>query len=296
MTARRLLAFTTVTGALAAAAPVLAQPAPPYEYAEPLPDGSVIYRSEPVIQPLPAPAMPVPPVLSVPPLPEQSWYGEEAYEAEVTAPPPMIMHPPQNHGSALAHHPYAHPLPTYPGYHSAPPAQFDRDRWLLNCRERIRGVRREDRAGVIGGLLGAAVGGVAGNHLWDSERLAGTLLGAGVGGLAGIAIGAAIGAAGDRRREDECAMHLDRYIAGGYPGQGVHPAYSYGYGYGYAYPAMTYVPVLVAVPQRAVIRETVTEEWVDAPAPVRTVTETKIIRQGAPARTTDKRIKRIKGR
>ena len=26
---------------------------------------------------------------------------------------------------------------------------------------------------------------------------------------------------------------------------------------------MTYVPVLIAVPQRAVVRETVTEEWVE---------------------------------
>jgi hypothetical protein len=179
-------------------------------------------------------------------------------------------------------------------YRPAPP--FDRGAWLAECRERIRGVSREERGGIIGGLLGAAAGGVIGNRAWDGERLAGTLIGAGVGGLAGLAIGSAIGAAGDRKREDECAWHLDRYMAGGYPGYGYgHHGYAQGYpGYGYGYPAIAYVPVLVAVPQRAVVRETVTEEWVDVPAPARAVTRTKIIREIAPA--GDKRIKYRKGR
>ena len=295
MTAHRLLALTAVTGALAVAAPALAQPDPGYEYAEPAPEGTVVFRNDAVVQPLPAP--PIPPSVPVPPMAEEAWDEEEVYTADaVPLPPPPMVAPPHGHARALPHHPYMHAMPPHVAYHPAPPPHFDRDRWLVECRERIRGVRREDRAGVIGGLLGAVAGGVAGNRLWDSERLAGTLLGAGVGGLAGIAIGTAIGAAGERRREDECALYLDRYTAGGHPGHGWAGHPGYGYGYGYAYPAVAYVPVLVAVPQRAVIRETVTEEWIDVPAPARTVTETKVIRQSAPAARPDKRTKMIKGR
>lgn len=290
MSARRLFAPAAAIGTLAAVIPAPAQAQSGYEYAVPAPADTVIFRSDAVVQPLP-----VPPPAPAPPVVGQVLEDEDAYTMDAAPlPPPPAIAPPHGHVRTLPQHPYVHAMPPYAGYHPAPPPHFDRDRWLDECRERIRGVRREDRAGVIGGLLGAAVGGVAGNRLWDSERLAGTLLGAGVGGLAGIAIGAAIGAAGDRRREDECALHLDRYMAGGYPGHGGYPGY--GHGYGYAYPAVTYVPVLVAIPQRAVIRETVTEEWVDVPAPARTYTETKIIRQGAPAARPDKRVKIIKGR
>lgn len=143
---------------------------------------------------------------------------------------------------------------------------------------------------MIGGLLGAAAGGIIGNRAWNSERLAGTLVGAGVGGLAGIAIGSAIGAAADRRSEDECAWHLDRYMDAGYAA----PGYGTGYGYGYGYPAFAYVPVLVQIPQRAVVREYVTEEWIDVPQHARPATQTKIIRQPAPR--ADKRSKLIKAR
>lgn len=276
MTAHQLLAVTAAVGALAFAGPALAQPAEPYEYAEEA-ETEVIHHGEPMVQPLP-----------VPPLPAPMAQGHHR-GATVVAPAP--------HGYAPPPHVYAAPR-SYPhmGYRPAPP--FDRRAWLADCRERIRGVSREERGGVIGGLLGAAAGGVIGNRAWDSERLAGTLLGAGVGGLAGLAIGSAIGAAGDRKREDECAWHLDRYMAGGYPGPGyAHPGYGYGhpgYAYGYGYPAVAYVPVLVAVPQRAVVRETVTEEWVDVPVHTRTRTHTKVIHQPAPA--PDKRIKYTKGR
>lgn len=273
MTARRLLAFTSAAGALAFAAPALAQPVDPYEYAEPAAEVDVVYQGEPVVQPLPLP----------PPAPVPAVRMHHHHTA-VAAPVP---------GPSYA---YAPPPPV--GYRPEPP--FDRGAWLADCRERIRGVSREERGGVIGGLLGAAAGGVIGNRAWDSERLAGTLLGAGVGGLAGLAIGSAIGAAGDRKREDECAWHLDRYMANGYRGHGYgYPGLAHGYGYGYpaygyGYPAVAYVPVLVALPQRAVVRETVTEEWVDVPAPAPTVTHTKRIRQSAPA--ADKRIKYTKVR
>lgn len=294
MTANRSISLTLAASTLAFTSPALAQQAP---------DGPV-YESSPVIQALPVLDTP-PPAPPVPPVPIE-YIEDEAY----TAPPAGADHA---HGDHRASHASAHqhsmPAPPmsypgaypgaypYPGAHHSAPHQFDREGWLADCRERIRGVDRKDRGGVIGGLLGAVAGGVIGNRAWGSERLAGTLLGAGVGGLAGIAIGAAVDAAGDRRRDDECAWYLDRHMASfpqgpayGYPG--------YGYGYGYGYPAIAYVPVLVQVPQRAVVREYVTEKWVEGPARTHTVTETKIIRQPAPAPAprADKRIKVIKGK
>lgn len=260
MKTHRRFALAAAIGALASAATAAAQPSEPYEYAEQADEATVIYRDDPVIQPVPAP---LPPPVSAP----------------VLAPPPLppIAHPPVHH--AVPGYPVHAPPPPPMAHARVPP--FDREAWLRHCRERIRGLRPADRASVIGGLLGAGVGGVIGNRAFDSERLGGTLLGAGIGGLAGLAIGAAIGAASERRREDECAWHLDRYMAGGHPGQGHgYPGHYPGYyaGYHYGYPAIAYVPVLVAVPQRAVVRETVTEEWSDVP-----VRRRSIIRERAPA-------------
>ena len=310
MTARHLLAIGAAAGALVSAGPAFAQtgPAPqsPYEFAEPAPPAPpapppVIYHDNAVVQPIPAPAppaaeyytdeyeyveeAPTPPVVHHAPPPVIHHAGPAAYPA----PAPHAMH----HSAPVAHgYPAGHyPQPAYPGapypQHAgwAPPPQWDRDAWLADCRDRTRGADRRERGGIIGGLLGAIGGGVAGNRIADGERLAGTLIGAGVGGLAGLAIGTAIGAVAGRERADECELYLDRYLSG--------PAYGHpGYGYGYAYPAytMTYVPVTVAVPQRAVVREYVTTEWVDVPQTTRTVVETKIIRQPAPT----KRVKTIK--
>lgn len=269
MTATRLLAASVATGALCLAAPAMAHP---------VADGPVVYESDPVVQPVPGSA----------PVPVPEW--SERMEESMPAPPPMPAVGPHGHA-----HTYHHAMPAHPGYAPMPP-RFDRGAWLAECRERIRGVDRKDRGGVIGGLLGAIAGGVAGNRLWDSRRLAGTLLGAGVGGLAGAAIGSAVAASGDRDRDDECADYLDRYMAGGYGSQGYgYPGYGYGYGYSYAYPAFAYVPVMVQVPQRAIVRETVTEEWVTVPGAARTVTPTKTIRY-APAPAPSKRTKLIKGR
>jgi hypothetical protein len=287
MTANRLLALTAATGALACAGPALAHPgaSPDHDWSDT--ERAVVYSSEPVVQQLPAPPPPPPP-------PPGDAFEHETHTMvhDRSAYPHPAPFPPGHHPGiptwAAPHAPHAMGAFAYPAPHTAAhypaPPRFDREAWLANCRERIRGVSREERGGVIGGLLGAVAGGVIGNRAWDAERLAGTLLGAGVGGLAGLAIGSAIGAAGDRRREDECAWHLDRYMAAGHPGYGYgYPGHAYGYGH--AYPAFTYVPVLVQVPQRAVVRETVTEEWVDVPAPRRTVTQTKIVRQPA-ARAT----------
>jgi len=245
---------------------------------------------------------PPPPLLPEPPM-------AGTIDAPLPPPPPHAM---RGHGTAMHHGPmhsgplpgmpvyggpqtYPYPVVAYPGAYPGSPygpgyagAPFERDAWLADCHDRIRGVRRKDRAGVIGGLLGAIAGGVAGNRIADGNRLAGTLIGGGVGGLAGIAIGNAIGAAGDRRRGDECAWQLDRYMAAGHPGYGYgYPGYGYGYGY-------TMVPVLVAVPQRQVVREYVTEEYVDEPVRARTVTRSWTERRAAPA--PDKRLKIIKAR
>lgn len=292
MPTRRTLTLSTAAAALAWAGPALAQPGAPYEYAEPLPPGAVIYDSQPIIQPVPLPPAPPAP----PEMPYEDDYGD-GYAGNAALPPP----PPLERHHPLPEHEISHGYrvhaPPYPGAYAASgyapplPPRFDRDAWLAQCNDRIRGVARKDRAGVIGGLLGGIAGGVVGNRAWDSERLAGTLLGAGIGGLAGVAIGSAIGAAGERRREDECAWHLDRHMAS-FP-QG--PAYGYP-SYGYGYPAIAYVPVLVQVPQRAIVREYVTEEWVDGPARSETITETTVVRQPASAPRADKRIKLIKGR
>jgi len=293
---RRSLALSAAAVALAAV-PAAAHPDGQYDYAHPAPDGPVVFDSDPVVQPLPHDA----------PMAADEVYERELVEERYPEPHaalPLLGYPhagypqgPGAYGAAYPHHAGAGPMM---------PARFDRESWLDQCNDRIRGVKRKDRAGVIGGLLGAVAGGVIGNRAWGSERLAGTLLGGGVGALAGLAIGSAVGAAGERRREDDCAWHLDRYMADyGGPGYGQQgygqPGYSYGYpgygqghsGYGYGYGGYMMVPVLVAVPQRQVVRETVTEEWVDVPVRERTVARTRTIHRPAPA--PDKRIKYIKG-
>ncbi|GGE03819.1 hypothetical protein GCM10011515_24330 [Tsuneonella deserti] len=273
--------------ALASATPVFAQD---YEYAQPLPEADITFRSDPVVQALPGT-----------PAPSSDYYVEEpAATALPSLPPPMTRRPdihpvayPPVHPGAYAprvdYQPYPHPDQGYRG-----PAFFDRDAWIGDCHDRIRGVPRRERAGVIGALLGAVFGGVIGNRAWDSERLGGTLLGAGVGGVAGAAIGSAVEAAGDRRREDECAMYLDRYMSGAYSTAGYPPYYGYGYpGHAYGYGGgYALVPVLVAIPQRQVVRETVTEEWVKEPVRTRTIHRSRSV----PSPRPDKRIKMIKGR
>lgn len=269
---RRLLALSVAAGALAVAAPVWAQPDDAYEYALPAPDAPPLAHPEPLPPPVPVP----------PPIAPHAAVGN----------PPMTMH----HGP-MAMHPGPMAMPYAPHAYGAPlpPPRFDREEWLENCRGRIRGVDRKDVGGVIGGLLGGIAGGIIGNRAWDSRRTAGTLIGAGVGGLAGIAIGAAIGAASERRRDDECAWRLDEYLSIGQPGYGDgygHPGYGYGYpAYGYGY---TLVPVVVAIPQRQIVRETVTEEYEDVPVRARTVTRSRVIHRAAPA--PDKRVRQIKGK
>lgn len=114
----------------------------------------------------------------------------------------------------------------------------ERESWLADCRLLMAygggyddGYHYDERRGadgrVIGGLLGAAAGGVVGNRVADGNRTAGTLLGAGLGGLAGYAIGGAIDDRDDRAgfygnaTRDEiwaaryCDAYLRRYEMGG---------------------------------------------------------------------------------
>ncbi len=147
-------------------------------------------------------------------------------------------------------------------------ANYERGAWLDYCRANYLDGNGFDRSGALGGVLGAAVGGLVGNRIAGGNRLAGTLIGAGTGGLAGAAIGSALDQSRRRDRLDDCEIYLER-TAGNYARQPVSP-----YGapmqppqgtmfYGpYGQPMML-VPVMVPIRQRAVVREYVTEEFVD---------------------------------
>jgi len=180
--------------------------------------------------------------------------------------------------------------PVYGSYAYGPyyVVPFDRELWLEECRARTRGGGGDGP--ILGGLLGAITGGVIGNRAWDSERAIGTVLGAGAGGLLGAAIGGAIDSRARRQRFD-CEAYLDRYLAavsqqaphaprGPYsapapwPGaSGAHLGQAPHYGHPHAYPAPPHAyaqPVMMVavreeIPQRAVVREQVEEEWVAPP-------------------------------
>ena len=146
-------------------------------------------------------------------------------------------------------------------------ATYERDAWLDYCRANYLDRNGLDRSGALGGLLGAAAGGLLGNRIASGERLAGTLIGAGVGGLAGLAIGSAVDADARRDRLDDCEIYL-RY-ADTYPRRPdpyyntpVRPAYGTAFYGPYGQPMML-VPVMVPIQQRVIVREYVTEEYID---------------------------------
>ena len=94
---------------------------------------------------------------------------------------------------------------------------FDRNAWLEECSRRLSTYEDSDRGQVLGGLLGAAAGGLIGNRVaGGGDRLGGTLIGAGTGALAGLAVGDAIDDRNDARSTrsgyDECRAYLDDYI------------------------------------------------------------------------------------
>lgn len=158
--------------------------------------------------------------------------------------------------------------------------QIGRDDWLEQCRARYdAGDRRGKKRGrTIGAVAGAAAGGLIGNRVAGrGDRLIGTAIGAGVGGLAGSTAGSAIGESSDRREAlDECEAYLIQHEA-------QWRQMSYGYG-----PVML-VPIMVPVQQRAVVREYVTEEWVDqqimVKVPGKTIIRTAPAVKTVPVRT-----------
>ncbi|MEL1251800.1 glycine zipper 2TM domain-containing protein [Aurantiacibacter gilvus] len=175
----------------------------------------------------------------------------------------------------LGHHRNPHRLSASPdgrlGYTLA-----EREAWLADCRLVMGGGNYgyyEDRGGdgdLVGGLLGAVVGGVAGNRIAGSgDRLLGTVIGAGVGGIAGAVIGDAVD--GDGRHGPSaneiyaaryCDAYLRRYEMGG--GAGFH---------GQAQPVM--MVQMVGAPMHGQrghrhgpeCTTTVREEWVEVEAP-----------------------------
>ncbi|MEM1195045.1 MAG: hypothetical protein AAGH57_02985 [Pseudomonadota bacterium] len=196
---------------------------------------------------------------------------------------------------APATSPYAQYTYYTAGYAPAyAPMVLDNEQWLAECRRRTEGRSDKEKGGIIGALLGAIGGGIAGNELAGAgDALGGTLIGAGVGGLAGLFIGNLIAGDGDKDEYDcegALAAYLDQYgkygarfasrtIPAGTPPLIPLPTYpAYNYGYAYPQPAATYYPAqqtVAMVPitsyqnQRVVVRETVREEMV--PGAVRTI-------------------------
>ena len=178
------------------------------------------------------------------------------------------------------------------GYENGYPAGpvIERDQWIDECRARTRGVREDEKARTIGGLLGAVAGGVIGNRVaGDGNRLGGTLLGAGAGGLGGVLLGDLIGG-GKRDGVYDCEAALDGYVSQyGYgPGRTAYrsiPANGSAHGYGYPQyghsgsygcncnqgQGVSYVAIRQQEPQRVVVRETVRDEFYEVPGAARII-------------------------
>lgn len=168
------------------------------------------------------------------------------------------------------------------------PAVFERDQWIAECHRRTAGRNRDDTGLIIGGLLGAVAGGVAGYEIaGGGDRVLGTVLGVGGGGLIGGLLGSLFGGDKDKNRYD-CEAALDSYLSQyGAPGPRIAareilyapaPGYGYGYGYpasyGYSYAPpqqMVMVPVRSEQQQQVVVRETVRYENYTVPGAVREI-------------------------
>jgi len=146
----------------------------------------------------------------------------------------------------------------------------ERENWLAQCRDRMRG----NDNGVGGAVIGGVIGGIAGNRIAGSgNRTIGTVVGAGVGAVAG----AAIDHAEDHGRvRDFCEDYLDRYEAS-FADAGA----AYAHGAGYVHPSpytapgnpyhagrVMWVPVKIqGCGCDCKPKERLVEEWVDEPAP-----------------------------
>lgn len=190
---------------------------------------------------------------------------------------------------------HSYPAPYYggqaigyaPAY--AAPVVFERDQWIDECRRRTRGQNRNNTGVIIGGLLGAIAGGVAGYEIAGAgDRVLGTALGVGGGSLLGGLLGSLFG--GDRRKNlYDCEAALDTYLTGTampetrlasrqipspypYANTAAYPGgYPYGYSYGYAPQQVVMVAVERQVPQQVVVRETVREESYSVPGAARII-------------------------
>lgn len=168
------------------------------------------------------------------------------------------------------------------------PVVFEREQWLAECRRRTEGRDQDDAGLIIGGLLGAIAGGVAGYEIAGAgDRVLGSVLGVGGGGLIGGLLGSLFDGDDDEDRYD-CEGALDSYLSQTeaptariasreipYPAYPA-PAYDYGYpaSYGYPYappPQTVLVPVRTQQQQQVVVRETVREEPYSVPGAAREI-------------------------
>ncbi|MEL7199392.1 MAG: glycine zipper domain-containing protein [Pseudomonadota bacterium] len=211
-------------------------------------------------------------------------------QVQVQPAQPQYAAPPPSGGAYPTYPVAAYPVATTPAQ-----VVVGREQWINECRRRTAGRSDSDRGKILGGLLGAAVGGLSGNRIASGERLGGTLIGAGAGGAAGAAIGNAL----DKRDENagydcEGALndYLQQYSADGgriaartIPASTPYPAYApQGYApyqvYGYQQPSqVVWVPIEVEQPQRVIVREVVREEGLPATRRVRVPTNSKLIRE-----------------
>ena len=262
-TSRQIILLALTSSAVIAAGPALAHPDAP----------EITYEERAVVQSLPSAPQAGPALISQPPVQEveheierhemhHPHHGDHAL-APMDAPADHRMTAGAMYPGHAVGAPIYFPQAGYPAGAMPYPAEYQqnqlgRDEWLQECRARYDGQngRGKKRGRTIGGLLGAAAGGLIGNRVAGrGKRLGGTLIGTGLGGLAGAVAGSAIGESSDRRDTlDECEAYLAQY-EGQYNTQWQHMNYGYG-------PVML-VPIMVPVEQRAVVREYVTEEWVE---------------------------------
>ena len=167
-----------------------------------------------------------------------------------------------------AYAPASYAPPVYAPSYAPAPVVFERAQWLEECRRRTAGRNNNDTGLIIGGLLGAIAGGVAGYEIAGAgDRVLGTALGVGGGGLIGGLLGSLFG--GRKKNRYDCEAALDGYMTQfGAPDTRIAsreiPAYPYGYGqqagyasYYYAPPQqVVLVPVRTEVQQQVVVRET----------------------------------------
>lgn len=192
--------------------------------------------------------------------------------------------PPAPEGYARGYAPSAYAPPAYA------PVVFEREQWLDECRRRTEGQDKDDTGLIIGGLLGAIAGGVAGYEIAGAgDRVLGTVLGVGGGGLIGGLIGSLF--KDDDEKRYDCEAALDAYLSEyGAPGNRpatriasreiAGPGSAYGYGYPAAYPygygyapqqQVVLIPVRTEVQQQVVVRESVREETYTVPGAARNI-------------------------